>query len=86
VGLLDFLMGRSAAAPAQQRTTTAPTIIGPTNVPWVSGGTALGLSAVRRCVSLIADSIADLPWREWTGPDGAPEELPSRLVRRRWRR
>jgi HK97 family phage portal protein len=38
---------------------------------------------VWRCVNLLADSIADLPWREWTGPEAAPEELPaSRLVRR----
>jgi len=60
-----------------------PMITAPTSVPYVSGGTALGLSAVWRCVNLIADSIADLPWREWTGPESAPEELPiSRLVRR----
>ena len=49
-----------------------PTITAPVSVPWVSGGTTLGLSAVWRCVNLIADSISDMPWREWTGPDQAP--------------
>lgn len=77
---LDRLLGRAGTATP---TSTVPTIIAPTTVPWVSGGTALGLSAVWRCVNLIADSISDLPWREWTGPEQAPEELPpSRLVRR----
>ena len=62
---------------------TVPTIIAPTTVPWVSGGSTLGLSAVWRCVNLISDTLADMPWREWTGPDQAPIEVPqSRLVRR----
>jgi HK97 family phage portal protein len=56
-------------------------ITAPTSVPWVSGGTALGLSAVWRCVNLIADTISDMPWGEWRGPAAGPEELePSRLV------
>jgi HK97 family phage portal protein len=80
VGLLDFLLGRAGTPPPS---TTPPTISPPSSVPWVSGTTALGLSAVWRCVNLISDSIADLPWREWRGPEGAPEEIPiSRLVRR----
>jgi phage portal protein BeeE len=78
--LLDRLFGRAGVATP---TSTVPTIYAPASVPWVSGTTALGLSAVWRCINLIADSISDLPWREWTGAEAAPVELPiSRLVRR----
>lgn len=82
--MLDWLLGR-AAAPVNAITVPAsiagPTISAPSSIPWVSGTTALGLSAVWRCVNLIADSISDMPWREWRGPEWGPEELePSRLV------
>lgn len=78
--IADLVFGR-AGAPAT--TTAAPSTSAPMPVPWVSGGTTLGLSAVWRCVTLIADAIADMPWREWSGPENAPVELPtSRLVRR----
>lgn len=40
---------------------------------------AVGIAAVRRCVTLIANSIAGRPWREL---DGTRDLLPSRLVRR----
>jgi len=40
---------------------------------------AVGVSAVRRCVTLIANSIAGRPWREL---DGTRDLSPSRLVRR----
>lgn len=40
---------------------------------------AVGVSAVRRCVTLIANAIAGRPWREL---DGTRDLLPSRLVRR----
>ena len=81
VGLLDLLFGRAGTPPTPLP--TVPTIVAPTPVPWLSPTSALGLSAVWRCVVLIADAIADLPWREWRGPESAPEELdPSRLVRR----
>lgn len=40
---------------------------------------AIGISAVRRCVTLIANSIAGRPWREVDGPR---DLSPSRLVRR----
>jgi phage portal protein BeeE len=82
VGLVDFLLGRdsSTAAPSA---ITVPGQVYPTSVPYLDGRTAVGISAVWRCVSLIADAIADLPWRELTGPELAPVELaPSRLVRR----
>lgn len=78
--LVERLFGRSGA-PAS--TTATPAITAPIAVPWVSGSTTLGLSAVWRCVTLIADAIADFPWREWAGPDDAPVPLTtSRLVRR----
>lgn len=40
---------------------------------------AVGISAVRRCVTLIANSIAGRPWREI---EGVRDLSPSRLVRR----
>lgn len=40
---------------------------------------AVGIAAARRCVTLIANSIAGRPWREL---DGTRDLLPSRLVRR----
>lgn len=55
----------------------------PTLVPYVDATSALGLSAVFRCVTIIADAIAGLPWQELTGPDDAPARVPSsRLIRR----
>lgn len=80
-GILERLFGR-ADAPTTRAVST-PSIVSPTLVPWVSGSTSLGLSAVWRCVNLISDAIADMPWREWSGPENAPTELEaSRLVRR----
>jgi len=40
---------------------------------------AAGVSAVRRCVSLIANAIAGREWQEWQGSTKLP---PSRIVRR----
>jgi HK97 family phage portal protein len=81
VSLIERLFGR-AGNPASTAS-TVPAAAAPTPVPWVSGSTTLGLSAVWRCVTLIADAIADLPWRELGGPENAPVELPtSRLIRR----
>jgi len=79
VGLVERLFGR-AGVPAQ---TTATPRSAPIPVPWVSGTTMLGLSAVWRCVNLIADTISDFPWRELDGPEDEPVRMaPSRLVRR----
>lgn len=66
-----------AGSPAQ--TTAPPASIAPLPVPWLDHRTSLALSAVWRCVTLIADTIADWPWTEWRGD--TPLE-PSRLVRR----
>lgn len=79
MGLVERLFGR-AGPPA---TSPTPPQRAPLAAPWVSGTTALGLSAVWRCVNLIADTIADCPWQELGGPEDAPYALPtSRLVRR----
>jgi phage portal protein BeeE len=78
VGLLEILgLARTAATPATS--TAPPATVGPTRVPYLDGRSALALSAVWRCVTLIADVIADWQWTEWKG-----DELlePSRLVRR----
>lgn len=48
-------------------------------VPYLDGRSAIALSAVWRCVSLIADTIADWPATEWRGDALLPS---SRLVRR----
>jgi phage portal protein BeeE len=80
VGLVERLFGR--AGPAAVQTMSVPTSA-PIAVPWVTGTTALGLSALWRGIHLIADTIADMPWREWDGPEDAPTPLPSsRLVRK----
>lgn len=79
MGLREFLFGR-AGAPV---TTSATSQSSPIQIPWVSGTTTLGLSAMWRGIHLIADTIADFPWRELDGPEDAPVSLaPSRLVRR----
>lgn len=64
------------AAPAVSA--ALPAAPAPTPVPYLSGVTIAGLSAVWRCVTLIADTISGFPWQEWRGD----EQLdPSRLVR-----
>jgi HK97 family phage portal protein len=77
VGLVDRLFGR-AGAPAQTTATPPASIVGQA-VPWLDAKSAVGLSAVWRCVTLIADTISDMPWQEWRG-DTLLEA--SRLVRR----
>lgn len=81
MGLIERLFGRADTS------STAPLTPGPQmypiTVPYVSGASALGLSAVYRCVTILADAIAGLPWREVRGDEDAPIPLPtSRLVRR----
>jgi|SRR5215471_11787551 len=81
MGLVDRLLGRSSGVVAN---TLTPTIQVVTPVPYVSSSSILGLSAVWRCVTLIADVIADMPWQEWTGleTDSASLLPSSRLVRK----
>lgn len=78
---MDRLLGRAGSvppAPVQPSFQVYPTL-----VPWLDGTSALGLSAVFRCVTILADAISDLPWRELTGPDdGAVQIDASRLIRR----
>lgn len=76
VSLVGRLFGR-AGAPATSMAT--PPAIGPQAVPWLDSRAAVGLSAVWRCVTLIADTIADMPWQEWRGEQLLPA---SRLTRR----
>jgi HK97 family phage portal protein len=83
MGLVDGLrnaleLGRASGAPATTTATTPP-VSAPTPIPWLDGRSAAGISAVWRCVSLIADTISDMPWTEWRGP---AQLEPSRLVRR----
>lgn len=72
----DLIFGR-AGAPASS--TITPTTMGNQAVPYLDSRAAVGLSAVWRCVTLIADAIADMPWQEWRGDELLPA---SRLVRR----
>lgn len=76
MSFVDRLLGR-AGPPAVS--TVSPGYGAGTPVPYLDGRAAVGLSAVWRCVTLIADTIADMPWQEWRG-----DELlePSRLIRR----
>lgn len=81
MSLIERLFGRSGSVPP------APVSPGfqvyPTLVPYLDGTSALGLSAVFRCVTILADTIADLYWRELRGPeDGAIQIEASRLVKR----
>ena len=76
MGLVERLFGR-AGPPASS--TLTPSSVGVTPVPYIDTRSVMGLSAVWRCVTLIADTVADMPWTEWKG-----DELlsTSRLVRR----
>lgn len=60
-----------------------PTIVGmesgPGLIPGVTASTALGLSAVWRCVDVLCNGVAQLPWREMRGTLDLP---PSRIVTR----
>jgi phage portal protein BeeE len=76
MGVIERLFGRAAPAAATSATPAVPATI-PT--PYLTATTAAGLSAVWRCVSLIADTVAGFPWQEWRGDDQLD---PSRLVRR----
>jgi phage portal protein BeeE len=73
--LLDRLLGRAATPD----TPAVATTVAPMAVPYLDGRSAIGLSAVWRCVTLIADVISDWPWTEWRGDDLLES---SRLVRR----
>lgn len=80
MGLVERLFGRAEVPPAPVQPGGQ---VYATAVPYLDGTTAVGLSAVFRSVTLIADAIAAMPWRELKGPEDAPVDLaPSRLVRR----
>jgi len=75
MGLVERLFGRSAqGAPAVPP--IAPTV-GWESVPWIDARSVMGVSAVWRCVTIIADALGDMPWQEWRGDKELP---PSRLV------
>jgi phage portal protein BeeE len=76
MGLVDLLLARNAAPAARMLT---PQMVAVPQVPYVDGRAIFGVSAVWRCVTLIADTIADMPWTEWYGDEVVPS---SRLVRR----
>lgn len=84
MGMRDWL-GLSAKLPPLERsgppatTMATPATVGYQPMPYLSGNTIVGLSAVWRCVTLIANVIAGMPWSEWRGDD---QLVPSRLVRR----
>lgn len=69
-------LSRAGAPPATRATPSQGPSVQP---PYLTGATAVGVSAVFRCVDLIAGMIADWPWTEWRGDD---QLEPSRLVRR----
>lgn len=77
MGFVERLFGR--AGPSAAATWTPATTIAASPVPFLDSRSAVGLSAVWRCVSLIADTIADMPWTEWKGDDQLSS---SRLVKR----
>jgi phage portal protein BeeE len=60
-------------------TTATPPAPAPVTVPYASATTIVGLSAVWRCVTLLADVVSRMPWIEWSGD---VQRAPSRLVRR----
>jgi phage portal protein BeeE len=83
MALFERLFGRAGAgAPASS--TKPASSQAPIPVPYLDARSALGMSAVWRCVTLIADAIADMPWTEWDGdgPNARQITPPSRLVRR----
>lgn len=76
MGLRERLIGRAAPA---ARTSATPPAQPPIAIPYLDSRSVAGLSAVWRCVSLIADVVARWPWQEWRGD---VQLEPSRLVRR----
>ena len=64
MGWLDTLLGRAPSPPVVQTFTTNSVA---TAVPYLDISSAMGLSAVQRCVNLIGSTIADMPWTEWKG-------------------
>jgi phage portal protein BeeE len=75
VSWVERLFGR-AGPPAA---VGVPTRVGVQSVPYVDVRSVMGVSAVWRCVTLIADTVADMPWTEWRGDELLTS---SRLVRR----
>lgn len=71
------VVARSTGGPAVS--TATPPAGNPVSIPYASTSTIIGLSAVWRCVDLIASVISRMPWTEWRGDVQIP---PSRLVRR----
>ena len=76
MGLFERLFSRAGAPPAQ---TITPTTLGVQSVPYLDSRAAMGLNPVWRCITIIADAIADMPWQEWRGDELLPA---SRLIRR----
>ena len=69
---------------------TAGDLAGVAYWPWhIDAQAALGLSAVARCVSVIAGSVSRLPWSEWDGLDRLPvsrlvDRPAAQMTRREW--
>src|SRR5215471_6182478 len=85
VGLFDRLFGRAAGG---AQANLQPTINAVTTVPFADARGVLSLSPVWRAVTLIADTIADMPWQEWSGDQRVDlsrlSKRPLALKTRRW--
>lgn len=82
MGLFDWLTGNQSATAQRDAAPVRATLIGVDAqgmIPGVSTLTGLGLSAVFRCLDVLSNGVAQLPWREMRGNLELP---PSRLVRR----
>lgn len=73
----DLFVSRRDVLPAPTRLIGFPTDGG--MLTSVTGSTALGLSAVWRCLDILSNGISQLPWREKRGNLELP---PSRLIQR----
>ena len=78
MGLRDILLARRDAGPSPMRMVGFPSDGGLISAG-VTGTSALGLSAVWRCIDILSNGVAQLPWEEVRADAELP---PSRLVLR----
>lgn len=75
---MEALLGR--AGPPASTLISPPASVSHTPVPYLDVRSAMSLNPVWRAVSIISDTIADMPWQEWRGDVQLTPA--SRLVRR----
>lgn len=76
---MEAILGR--AGPPASTLIAPPATVTHTPIPYLDVRSAMSLNPVWRAVSIIADTVADMPWQEWRG-EYERIQPPSRLIRR----